>query len=240
MHLYFNDPFYNNAIPEQYAYLLKELKCSAYCINWTHGNLADFGKSISMLNVWGFTPKIYIRPCLKVTPESYAEQIKEFKAKYERFCQSLEFFCISSPDQKKTWNKLAAFKKSGVKTIPIIKFGVGDEHIIKAVSEYELIAVEDIPNERSDILLEWMSLLFKIIYSHWKKTLIMPRVHLSEIDNKALLEYLLYKFPVYSADFTWLKYAARHTFRFEINSHLRIEQEITKLWQSRGINFYDL
>jgi hypothetical protein len=151
----------------------------------------------------------------------------------------------------------------GLNPLPIVTYGADKSHLIRAIEAYPYIALGGLVpwSRKKDKLKAWLDYCFSFVMNHKKKTGVMPRVHLLGITT----DWVLKRYPCYSSDSSsWVsclrfgggdaagikqlpRYkesdaamaATIHTLKAEIRKYKKMQDEATKLWQTRGIVFND-
>lgn len=197
-------------------------------------------------------------------PEDYAEWAHNFKDNWSSRSKSIRFFNLDViGDQDKTWVNQEKLEKLGVDPIPVVTFQADDKHLEKAMKEYDYLALGGIvPHARgrkaTAKVRNWLGHCFSKFVGHYKKTGVMPKVHLLGMGRPWVLE----KYPAYSADTTsWVKalrWGIKNEFgiaksprvsesketnqyilRQEIRKYREVEERVTKIWKMRGIEWDD-
>jgi hypothetical protein len=199
-----------------------------------------------------------------INPKDYAAWALDFKQRWEPKMAALHFMNLDViGDQDASWMNQATIEAMGLKPLPIVTYGADKRHLIRAIENYDYIALGGlVPWSRQKAKLQaWLDYCFSIVMAHKKKTGVMPRVHLLGITT----DWVLKRYPCYSADSsTWVsclrfgggaaagikqlpRYkesdgamaATIHTLKAEIRKYKRMQDEATKLWAKRGVIFDD-
>ena len=199
-----------------------------------------------------------------INPKDYASWSLDFQKRWEHRMKSLYFMNLDViGNQDDSWKNQSILESLGMKPIPIITFGCDKKHLIRALDNYDYIALGGlVPHSRNKIKLQkWLDYCFNIIMGRYKETGIMPRIHLLGITT----DWVLKRYPCYSSDSSsWVaclrfgggtaagldkipRYkesdaalsATIHTLRSEVVKYKKMETEATNLWKSRGIIWDD-
>lgn len=199
-----------------------------------------------------------------IDPRDYAKWALDFRDRWEHKMQALYFMNLDViGDQDASWVNQSILEGLGLKPIPIITFGADKKHLIRALDNYDYIALGGlVPYTRDKVKLQkWLDFCFAIIMKKYKATGVMPKIHLLGITT----DWVLKRYPCFSSDSsTWVsclrfgdgsaagikqipRYkesdgamsATIHTLRSEIRKYKKMEQEATNLWTKRGIIFND-
>ena len=145
-----------------------------------------------------------------------------------------------------------------MKPIPIITYGAEKRHLIKAIENYDYIALGGlVPYSREKPKLQkWLDFCFSAVMQKYKSTGAMPKIHLLGITT----DWVLKRYPCFSSDSSsWVsclrfgggaaaglkkipRYkessaamsATIHVLRSEIRKYKKMEQEATNLWEKEG------
>lgn len=199
-----------------------------------------------------------------IDPRDYAKWALDFKERWEHKMQALYFMNLDViGDQDASWVNQSILEGLGLKPIPIITFGAEKRHLIKALDNYDYIALGGlVPYTRDKAKLQkWLDFCFAIIMQKYKATGVMPKIHLLGVTT----DWVLKRYPCFSSDSSsWvsclrfgrgdaagIKQLPRykesdaamastiHTLRAEIRKYKKMETEATNLWTKRGIIFND-
>jgi hypothetical protein len=199
-----------------------------------------------------------------INPKDYATWSLDFQKRWEHKMKSLSFMNLDViGNQDDSWKNQSILESLGMKPIPIITFGCDKKHLIRALDNYDYIALGGlVPHSRNKIKLQkWLDYCFNIIMGRYKETGVMPRIHLLGITT----DWVLKRYPCYSSDSSsWVaclrfgggtaagldkipRYkesdaalsATIHTLRSEVVKYKKMETEATNLWKSRGIIWDD-
>ena len=199
-----------------------------------------------------------------IDPRDYAKWALDFKERWEHKMQALYFMNLDViGDQDASWVNQSILEGLGLKPIPIITFGAEKRHLIRALDNYDYIALGGlVPYTREKPKLQkWLDFCFAIIMQKYKATGVMPKIHLLGVTT----DWVLKRYPCFSSDSSsWvsclrfgggaaagIKQLPRykesdaamastiHTLRAEIRKYKKMEQEATNLWTKRGIIFND-
>ena len=199
-----------------------------------------------------------------IDPRDYAKWALDFKERWEHKMQALYFMNLDViGDQDASWVNQSILEGLGLKPIPIITFGANKKHLIKALDNYDYIALGGlVPYTRDKVKLQkWLDFCFTIIMQKYKATGVMPKIHLLGVTT----DWVLKRYPCFSSDSSsWvsclrfgggaaagIKQLPRykesdaamastiHTLRAEIRKYKKMEEESTNLWTKRGIIFND-
>ena len=199
-----------------------------------------------------------------IDPRDYAKWALDFKDRWEYKMQALYFMNLDViGDQDASWVNQSILEGLGLKPIPIITFGANKKHLIRALDNYDYIALGGlVPYTRDKVKLQkWLDFCFAIIMQKFKATGVMPKIHLLGVTT----DWVLKRYPCFSSDSSsWvsclrfgggaaagIKQLPRykksdaamastiHTLRAEIRKYKKMEQEATNLWTKRGIFFND-
>lgn len=199
-----------------------------------------------------------------IDPRNYAEWALDIDRRWRHKMASLAFMNLDViGDQDGTWRNQKILEGIGMSPLPIVTYGVDLSHLDRALSEYPYIALGGlVPHSRSKVKLrKWLDACFSRVMSHYKRSGIMPRIHLLGITS----DWVLRRYPCFSSDSSsWMsclrfgggeaagikqlpRYkesdramaATLHTLRAEIRNYKKMQDEATKLWQLRGIVFDD-
>jgi len=199
-----------------------------------------------------------------INPKDYASWSLDFQKRWEHRMKSLYFMNLDViGNQDDSWKNQSILELLGMNPIPIITYGVDKRHLIRALDNYDYIALGGlVPHSRNKIKLQkWLDYCFNIIMGRYKETGIMPRIHLLGITT----DWVLKRYPCYSSDSSsWVaclrfgggtaagldkipRYkesdaalsATIHTLRSEVVKYKKMETEATNLWKSRGIIWDD-
>lgn len=197
-----------------------------------------------------------------IKPQDYAKWALGFKKRWEDKMSFLRFMNLDViGDQDASWDNQAILEKMGINPIPIVTYGADLKHLHRAINNYDYIALGGlVPYTRQKKKLEsWLNRCFKIIVAKYKKTGVMPKVHLLGVTT----DWVLKRYPCYSSDSSsWVsclrfgggtaagikqlpRYkksdaalaATVHTLRAEIKKYQKMETEATNLWTQRGVLF---
>lgn len=181
----------------------------------------------------------------------------------DRWAEKLDFLRFMNldviGDQDATWKNHAALEAMGLKPLAIVTSFADEKHLHRAL-EYDYIALGGLVpyTQQKDKLRGWLDRCFRVFVGHYKKTGVMPKVHLLGVSQKWVLE----RYPVYSSDSSsWvrvlrfgggraagikrvpkvstLREANLHVLRAEIKKYQRMERDATKLWANRGVSWND-
>ena len=196
-----------------------------------------------------------------IKPQDYTHWALDFKKRWEHKMSFLGFMNLDViGDQDETWKNQEMIEALGLNPIPIVTFGADLRHLERALG-YEYFALGGlVPYATKKAKLRaWLDKCFQIIVTKFKRTGVMPKVHLLGITS----DWALKRYPCYSSDSSsWVKclrfggaeaagiekiprykesdaamFATTHALRSEIKKFQKMEQEATKLWASRGIVF---
>jgi len=199
-----------------------------------------------------------------INPRDYASWSLDFQKRWEYKMKSLEFMNLDViGNQDDSWKNQSILESLGMTPIPIITFGADKKHLIRALDNYDYIALGGlVPYSRNKPKLQkWLDYCFNIITRKYKETGVMPKIHLLGITT----DWVLKRYPCYSSDSSsWVsclrfgrasaagldkipRYkesdaamsATIHTLRSEIRKYKKMEEESTNLWKSRGIIWDD-
>jgi len=199
-----------------------------------------------------------------IRPQDYAEWALDFDKRWRHKMASLEFMNLDViGDQDATWVNQGILEGLGMKPLPIVTFGVGLNHLDRALENYDYIALGGlVPYTRDKAKLKsWLDACFSRVMAYRKKTGILRRIHLLGITT----DWVLKRYPCFSSDSSsWVsclrfgggdaagikqlpRYkesdaamaATIHTLRAEIRKYKKMQDEATKLWAMRGIAFDD-
>ncbi len=199
-----------------------------------------------------------------INPKDYATWSLDFQKRWEHKMKSLSFMNLDViGNQDDSWKNQSILESLGMKPIPIITFGCDKKHLIRALDNYDYIALGGlVPHSRNKIKLQkWLDYCFNIIMGRYKETGVMSRIHLLGITT----DWVLKRYPCYSSDSSsWVaclrfgggaaagldkipRYkesdaalsATIHTLRSEVVKYKKMETEATNLWKSRGIIWDD-
>jgi len=199
-----------------------------------------------------------------IDPRDYAKWALDFKDRWEHKMQALYFMNLDViGDQDASWVNQSILEGLGLKPIPIVTFGADKKHLIRALDNYDYIALGGlVPYTRDKVKLQkWLDFCFAIIMQKYKATGVMPKIHLLGVTT----DWVLKRYPCFSSDSSsWvsclrfgggaaagIKQLPRykesdaamastiHTLRAEIRKYKKMEQEATNLWTKRGIIFND-
>ena len=199
-----------------------------------------------------------------IDPRDYAKWALDFRDRWEDKMKSLYFMNLDViGDQDASWINQSILEGLGLSPIPIITFGAEKRHLVKALENYNYIALGGLVpySQQKDKLQKWLDFCFSIIMQRQKSTGIMPKVHLLGVTT----DWILKRYPCFSSDSSsWvcclrfgggsaagIKKIPRykesdaamastiHTLRMEIRKYKKMEQEATNLWTKRGIIFND-
>lgn len=199
-----------------------------------------------------------------ITPQEYGLWALDFRKRWQGKMKSLHFMNLDViGDQDASWKNQEILEMMGLKPIPIVTFGANKKHLIKALGNYEYIALGGLVPYSKDKpkLSSWLDSCFALIMQKYKETGIMPKVHLLGITS----DWVLKRYPCYSSDSSsWVsclrfgggdaagikqlpRYkesdaamaATIHTPRSEIRKYKKMEEEATNLWKKRGIYWDD-
>ncbi|RUR77036.1 hypothetical protein PCC6912_39950 [Chlorogloeopsis fritschii PCC 6912] len=195
-----------------------------------------------------------------INPRDYAAWALEFEQRWRDKMQFLRFMNLDViGDQEGSWKNQAILEALGMKPIPIVTYGAQKEHLIRAIENYDYIALGGlVPHvAHRERLKKWLDFCFGIITPYFKKTSVMPKVHLLGITS----EWTLQRYPCYSSDSSsWVQClrfgggksagldkiprykesnaamsATLHVLRAEIQKYKKMEENTTKLWAKRGV-----
>jgi len=166
-------------------------------------------------------------------------------------------------DQDATWVNQKILEGFGMSPLPIITYGVDLKHLDRALAQYDYIALGGLVphSRRRKVLMAWLDACFARIMAYRKKTGVMRRIHLLGITS----EWVLKRYPCFSSDSSsWvsclrfggggaagIKQIPRykesdaamavtlHVLRSEIRKFKKLQDESTKLWKMRGIEWDD-
>jgi hypothetical protein len=199
-----------------------------------------------------------------IDPRDYAKWALDFKDRWEHKMQALYFMNLDViGDQDASWVNQSILEGLGLKPIPIITFGADKKHLIRALDNYDYIALGGlVPYTRQkEKLQKWLDFCFAIIMKKYKDSGVMPKIHLLGVTT----DWVLKRYPCFSSDSSsWVsclrfgggaaagikqipRYkesggamaATIHTLRSEIRKYKKMEEEATNLWTKRGIIFND-
>lgn len=199
-----------------------------------------------------------------ISAKEYGKWALTFQARWEDRLQALHFMNLDViGDQDATWSNQKKLEAMGLKPLPIVTFGVDLKHLDFALANYDYVALGGlVPYVRNPTKLKaWLNACFKRIIEVYKKTGVMPKIHLLGVTTKWILQ----TYPCYSSDSsTWTqplrfgeakasglgkvpsykhsdatKAATIHALRHEIRKFKAMEKEATDLWKSRGIYWND-
>lgn len=197
-----------------------------------------------------------------ISLKDYAEWALRFKKRWESKMSFLAFMNLDViGDQDASWKNQDMLEALSLTTIPIVTYKADLKHLIRAIDNYDYIALGGlVPYASNKKLLQiWLDRCFGIIVARYKKTGIMPKIHLLGITS----DWVLKRYPCYSSDSSsWTacirfgnggtagierlpgisssdaaKSANLHCMRKEIEKYQKMEAEATNLWTKRGIKF---
>ena len=197
-----------------------------------------------------------------IKPQDYAQWALGFKKRWEGKMAFLRFMNLDViGDQDASWRNQLILEKLGINPIPIVTYGADLKHLHRALDNYDYLALGGLVPYvgQKKKLQAWLDKCFSIIVPKFKKTGVMPKVHLLGVTT----DWVLKRYPCYSSDSSsWVsclrfgrgnaagikqlpRYkesdaalsATIHTLRAEIKKYQKMEQETTKLWNKRGIVF---
>jgi hypothetical protein len=195
-----------------------------------------------------------------INPRDYAKWALDFRSRWEHKMKSLYFMNLDViGDQDASWVNQSILEGLGLKPIPIVTYGAEKRHLIKAIENYDYIALGGlVPYSREKPKLQkWLDFCFSAVMQKYKSTGVMPKIHLLGITT----DWVLKRYPCFSSDSSsWVsclrfgcgaaaglkkipRYkessaamsATIHVLRSEIRKYKKMEQEATNLWKSRGI-----
>lgn len=149
-------------------------------------------------------------------------------------------------DDDKTWKNYLYMKKK-VDVLPVIHYKASDKHIKRVVDSADYILLGGLVplSTQKEKMFAWLDYL----YSNY--SLQNKKIHLLGITNAKILE----RYPVYSSDSSSalsinrypnkdpmivMQQKTRHytdLYEVGIKPILKLEQDVTKLWESRGVKW---
>lgn len=219
-------------------------------------------KSRVIIDCGAFTAYTCGKP---VNLKEYGEWALNLRSQWSGKLHSMSFMNLDEiGDQEKSWKNQEALDAMGLRPMPILAYQVEKKHFERAL-EYPYIALGSlilIKRDRAKMK-AWLDYCFSIFTQHYKKTGKMPKVHILGVTTEWVLE----RYPCYSSDSsTWIRVlrfgetnhldnympkvppcnqsdaalsANLHGLRGGIRKFKKMERDMTKLWQHRGITWND-
>jgi hypothetical protein len=226
---------------------LREMKARNILTTWLDGGedklyTPDFDIFLDSAAFGAFTRGIDIKV------EDYIAYIKKWQPKVYAALDVIG-------DEKGSKLNTMAMVKAGLEPIPCFHFGEPESYLRFYCEKFSYIALGGVAQLRTEARINsWMKGCFKIIHDYWP-----IKVHGFAVSRP----YLLSQYPFYSADSTgwiggkfgnWITYDAmkikrdkvefkpwrsvhgwQKILRQSIKSYLKLEDDVTRLWESRGI-----
>jgi hypothetical protein len=180
----------------------------------------------------------------------------------ERLSNEMYFFNLDViGDQGLSWKNQEWFESQGLVPIPVVTFGAAKADVERCLQNYDYWALGGlVPHtNKKTKLTGWLNQVFSQVLQHWKKTGVMPRVHLLGVGQ----EWVLRKYPAFSCDSSSYSNGPRYgntrglvpfvptkgkhgetadyVMKFLIKDAIQKEEqkgrEATELWKARGVHF---
>ena len=159
-----------------------------------------------------------------------------------------------------TLKNLEYLEKRGLEVLPVFTYKASFKELDRLIEKYEYVLFGGLVPLRGQTLSDWLDPCFARIMKHYRKTGKLLKVHLLGVTREKILQ----RYPVFSCDSTsWLQVlrygTSRHTgiekkmplrtvstharhanvfaLRKAIGHFMKMEVEITNLWNHRGIKF---
>jgi len=230
--------------------LLKKTKVKAVLSSWLEHKENYYKDFDIFLDSGAFTA--YTKG-IEISNKEYIEYIRKYKLKNYA---SLDVI----GDEKKSKENLIEMTNAGLKPIPAFHYGEKIDYLDWYLQNFNYVALGGVAQMGKDKkgLIAWLDKCFSIISVYYRSKKI-------KIHGFAILSYdLLKRYPFYSVDGTsWLSackygnivsynkgikknlyskmYADKYNYKENIirniKSYLKMEQDITALWESRGISW---
>lgn len=195
-----------------------------------------------------------------ITIKEYGEWALNFKKQWESKVKSLNFFNLDViGDQKASNVNLHKLEKMGFQPIPIFTYKAEIKELNYYLENYDYIGLGGLVGLTTNDQIKWLDYCFKHIIKHKKKTGILRKIHLLGVTKQDIL----IRYPCYSSDSSsWIsclrfgggrtigktkipKYTESPealnvtiaTLRAEIRKYKTMQDEVTKLWEKRGVTW---
>ena len=193
--------------------------------------------------------------------KEYAEWALKFKDEWEHKLKSLYFVNLDIiGDQEGSDRNLKILQRMGFDPLPVLTVDAKRKQVEWVVNEYPFFLLAGGAVLGGQQLKIWFDFVFSIVKEQYEKTGVMPKIHLLG----ATKEWVLKRYPAFSSDSSsWLQpvmfgnskhsnissklpsYAkgdlemetVKHALKKEIRFYQKMEQDMTKLWTLRGIEF---
>lgn len=195
--------------------------------------------------------------------EEYAGWALALRERWQAHMASLVFMNLDViGDQDATWKNHERLRELGLETLPIVTFGADKKHLERALEHPYMALGGLVPYTRQRGKLQaWLDACFHHVMAHKKHTGVMPKMHLLGVTQQWALE----RYPCYSSDSSsWqavLRFgggakagidklpgtshgqsavaAALHALRSEVRHYKHLQNNVTRLWERRGIYWDD-
>lgn len=197
-----------------------------------------------------------------ITPEEYGTWALNFKKQWNHKVKSLRFFNLDViGDQKGSNINLKKLENMGLDPVPIFTYRGDIKDFEYYLNNYEYIGLGGLVGLKTNQQIEWLKYCYKFVIRKYKETGILPKTHLLGVTKEAILS----EFPCYSADSSsWVsclrfgggkaigkkkipKYTESEealkiaiiTLKTEIRKYKKMQDDVTKLWEKRGVVWSD-
>jgi len=198
-----------------------------------------------------------------ISIKDYGNWAVKFKEQWKDKLKSLHFVNLDViGDQDTSDRNLKILSKMGVDPLPVLTTNAKKKTVEKFLKEYPYFLLAGGAILPKNNLKIWYDFVFSIVKDHFRKTGVMPKIHLLG----ATTEWVLKRYPAYSSDSSsWLapvmfgvsKHGGvsrklpgyskgdnemslmKYALKKEIKHYQKLEQDITNLWTRRGISFND-
>jgi hypothetical protein len=234
-----------------------------------HDSTLRHGKSLDAINS-KFLPRILIDSGAFtayttgkiITPEEYGEWALNFREQWGHKVKSLHFFNLDViGDQIGSDKNLHKLESMGLEPIPIFTYGGDSKNLQYYLDNYEYIGLGGLVGRKTQEQLDWIRYCFSFVIKKYKKTSVLPKIHLLGITKEVILK----EVPCYSSDSSsWMtcirfgngkaigkkripKYTESEealkitiiTLKNEIRKYKKMQDDVTNLWKKRGIVWED-
>lgn len=197
-----------------------------------------------------------------ITPEEYGTWALDFKKQWEHKVKSLHFFNLDViGDQVGSDRNLHKLESMGLNPIPIFTYGGEAKNLQYYLDNYSYIGLGGLVGKKTQEQLNWVKYCFSFVVKKYKQTGILPKIHLLGITKEVILK----EVPCYSSDSSsWVaclrfgngkaigrekipKYTESEealritiiTLKNEIKKYKKMQDDVTALWEKRGIVWND-
>jgi hypothetical protein len=194
-------------------------------------------------------------------PEEYGEWALKFSVRWREKMAALHFINLDViGDQIASWRNQEKLERMGLHPLPVVTYKADIKHLTHALERYDYICLGGLVGIGRAKLRPWLDYCFKEIMAYRERTGTMRRIHLLGVTTW----WVLSRYPVYSSDSSaWTaplrfgvskqggikgrlpKYkagtaqlaATLNSLRAEIRHYQKMQDDATKLWSRRGIEF---